>query len=453
MDSLLNLLNGSNLGDPIPSLDGKYFIIPLISHGNNFKGKYVDIISAFKSSNISGESFETISISKFKFRNSTSKTIIFPIGSVISGDNQVQDRVLSAPAICGPTSQMVFEEALCGNVRAKSTGPLEGSGVLLPISLKSGNPLIQPRGRIETPQHFERERSQDIRHVIGLSQQERQLETNIILKYFLQISNFFLRETNHDDKTRHFLEAQLHFLNTLMVTSNSDHERRDYRGHLYVREIDNNSNLLDLTPREISSNIETSRRGLYQENFRNHENCEREIFEVRRRFILENDQNIQSLLWQWIKNLPYNSASAYRIINQTNREVSLSENFLRPQENEVGMLIISSDQFALNFIPDSECWSNYRTHFLASYLNSPHTHHRNDSPNETVNQLNVEQVLALVEKLRNQISVSNNPSRTNRDGYDVSFFTDGFYKAWAIESEGIENEFQYVALHGKFKEP
>ena len=41
MDSLLNLLNGSVLGDPIPSLDGKYFVIPLISHGNNYKGKYV----------------------------------------------------------------------------------------------------------------------------------------------------------------------------------------------------------------------------------------------------------------------------------------------------------------------------------------------------------------------------------------------------------------------------
>jgi hypothetical protein len=147
--------------------EGRYCIIPL--YGEPGISNTTDILSALAEGRVSGHDFETEGITKFTFKNNTNLYIVFPLGTVIAGaGGRVQDRIICEPAVAKPHSILSFEKAACGNVRGSVDGPMEDHGLLLPVLMASGNPLIQlPEDSAVTVAQLSRE---EIRQVQELEQ-------------------------------------------------------------------------------------------------------------------------------------------------------------------------------------------------------------------------------------------------------------------------------------------
>jgi hypothetical protein len=213
---LASLLDPNKIGTGIISPDGQFLVIPLISSSEqssemrSHSGQSCDIITALSTHLIdASKSFETKSINSFRFQNQTNKTIIFPLGCVISGGkNIVQDRVLTVPASCPPKSTMDFGEALCGNASARINGELENLGALLPVCVTSGNPLIEPNNEVRNPCQHEMARQRDLQRIVEISSRELTNDREI-LKYLAHTTAFFLQQTEFvTDELKSYLSHQ-----------------------------------------------------------------------------------------------------------------------------------------------------------------------------------------------------------------------------------------------------
>jgi hypothetical protein len=188
----------------------------------------------------------------------------------------------------------------------------------------------------------------------------------------------------------------------------------------------------------------------------------REALEVREQFRRFESENIQSRLWTWVGDQPEGCPSTFQLLRSRNAATTIPPILRNPTKSEVGLLIIGSNTFALNYLPNEDSWSNFRTHFLLSYFSSHQSSNEVDEapatsppaplalppPPPPVDLLEIADTL--VASLRELILSSEEPVVTMNEDYRVNFFTDGSFKAWALQQRQSE-EFQYVAVHGVSK--
>jgi hypothetical protein len=396
--------------------------------------------------------------------NPSQKTIIFPLGCVISGQNTVQDRVLTLPALCPPRSNMDFGAALCGNVRAKVNGELESHGALLPVCVTSGNPLIQPNREQSTPRRYEMAIERDLErvHEISLheteSSHDHEKEMHVI-EYLTQTTAFFLNKSEGmSDEYRLYLDyqrQQLELLSRRFENQSSYH--RFSRGSI----ADIEQSPVDFLSRLVSEHEHHRYPYLHREFFRRSD-VSREFLRGRDEFMRSEPENIQSQLWSWVGSQPERVSSTYQLLQVRHDKTSIPTILHQPRKNEVGLLIVGVNHFSLNYLPDEEAWANYRIHFLKSYFSSHQRQHQNRAHDQGTSGVDLLSIAdSLLDSLREQIRHSAQPVVLERDGYRVQIFTDGYFKAWGLQGQGraCRNEdgqdddggaatFDYVAIHG-----
>jgi hypothetical protein len=446
--TLAALLDPNKLGTGIISPDGEFLVIPLISRSaaNGSAGEKCDIITALSTGLIdASQSFKTQSMNSFQFMNPSQKTIIFPLGCVISGQNTVQDRVLTLPALCPPGSNMDFGAALCGNARALVNGELESHGALLPVCVTSGNPLIQPNREQSTPRRYEMEIQRDIQrvHMISLRETESSREREM-LEYLTQTTAFFLeRGEGMSDECKSYLEHQSHELKSVLRRFENQSSHRLPRSPIEQSPVEFMSRLVPHRAVRSARDL-----GYYPPP---PPLLEREFLEGRDMFMRSEPKNIQSQLWSWVSSQPEGVSSTYQLLQARQSKTIIPTILRQPRKNEVGLLIVGVNHFSLNYLPDEEAWAHYRIHFLTSYFSS---HQRQDT--NDVDFLSIAD--SLLDSLREQIRSSEQPVVLEREAYRVQIFTDGFFKAWGLQgqrrarrNDGQDDgaaTFEYVAIHG-----
>jgi len=460
----------------IPSPDGKYLLIPLIKRENEVEREgeregereeeserriereerererkkvileereretTYDIITAFSESIVDASWIQVSTINNFVFTNHSNKSIIFPVGCVISGRNKVQDRVLTEPAFCRPRSTIEFTKALCGNIRASMCGELESEAILMPLGVKSGNPLIQLPRQPMSPTVLERRRLRELNLVDNLSQTEISLSSSScdanLLHYLERIMVHFIRNSEGSYSLKSFLSEELERFQTF--NHQNSRNREGFPRWYNFR----SSEDLDVSPNALLENIRTH----YSEYHSRSSYLNREVSHLRERFLRGSSENIQSQLWNWISSTPAQTTSVYQAIKILQNPRNIPETYRHLQENEVGLLIIGSGHFTLSYFDDPVAWKMHRSHFLDSYFSSDSFQRATRDVDATHEGQGLDD---FVQQLLDQILLgSRAPAITNYGGYNVSMFTDGWFQGWGLKDYRETEGFQYVFIHG-----
>jgi hypothetical protein len=439
---LLDLLSPGKLGAGVISPDGQVMVIPLLSRGEHHSDNNCDILTALNDG--ADVDFNVSSMSSFEFTNNTKKTVVFPVGSVISGGKHVQDRVLTAPALCPPGCCLDFGEALCGNITAHIVGDLERRGLLLPVGMRSGNPLIQPSTTKTTPKTFIQEADEDNRSLMAYSHYEiehfvhgEKYEAGV-MEYLLETSRYFMRNlppdhyssTDRNNNLRYLLEKQMFDMEEML---------RAHRENIPMTTFLERTPLVHGTAPPAAWHdmlSQTEKHPVYHSS-----HVSRRILETRESFARQNE-SLQSRMWAWIRQQPEMTPSAFELLLERKSGPSKVPPLLQNcRKREVGLLVVGKNNFAMHYLPDEEAWSRYREHFLTSFFDG-----QNSDEEGPVDFVEIAD--DLLDSLRSQIAKSDEPGRVGHRFYNVDVFTDGLFKAWGIEDNRFENAYQFVALHG-----